>query len=254
MSLKDCSDTVTSISHAFCEQIGEPISRKTVSRRLNKEKLAARIPCRKPLISKKNQKVHLDFTTDHILWTEEQWNMAHFSDESKFYLFGSDGKRFVRHKNEERLSPQCVKKTVKFGGGSVMVWGMFSSAGVGPIVHFHGNINASVYKELLCQHSLPHLQKETIETPIFMQDNMLCHKAKTHLSFLEEEKIAIMKWLWEGPNMNPRENVWTIIGEIAKNRNPQKINDLWGFLKEEWERITITICKKLIDSYGWRCQ
>ena len=30
-----------------------------------------------------------------------------------------------------------------------MVWSMISSAGVGPIVHFHGNINASIYKELL---------------------------------------------------------------------------------------------------------
>ena len=50
------------------------------------------------------------------MWTEEQWNIIHFSDESKFNLFGSDGKRFVRCKNEECLSPQCDKKTVKFGG------------------------------------------------------------------------------------------------------------------------------------------
>ena len=42
--------------------------------------------------------------------------MVHVSDESKFNLFGSDRKRFVRRKNRERLSPQCVKKTVKFGG------------------------------------------------------------------------------------------------------------------------------------------
>ena len=72
----------------------------------------------KPLISKKNQKVRLDFATKYIVWTEEQWNMVPFSDESKFNLFGSDGKRFVRSTNEERLSPQCVKKTVKFGGGA----------------------------------------------------------------------------------------------------------------------------------------
>ena len=128
---------------------------KTVSCRLNKEKLVAQIPCRKPLISKKNQKACLDFTTEHIMWTEEQWNMVNFSDESKFNLFGSYGRRFVKHKNGECLSPQCVKKTVKFGWGSVMVWGMISSVEVGPIVHFHGIINASVYKELLCQHALP---------------------------------------------------------------------------------------------------
>ena len=50
------------------------------------------------------------------MWTEKQWNIVLFSDESKFNLFESDGKRFVGHKNGERLSPQCVKKTVKFEG------------------------------------------------------------------------------------------------------------------------------------------
>ena len=59
----------------------------------------ARIPCRKPLISKKNQKFRLDIATENILWTEEQWNMVHFSDESQFNFFGSEGKRFVRRKN-----------------------------------------------------------------------------------------------------------------------------------------------------------
>ena len=193
MSLKDRFNTATFISCAFCEQTGKPIFRKTVSCRLNKEKVVAQIPCHKPLISKKNQKVCLDFTTEHILWTEKQWNIVHFSDKSKFNFLGSDGKRFVRRENKECLSPQYVKKTMKFGGWSVMVWGMISSVGVGPIVHFHGNINASVYKELLRQHALPHLHKGTVETPIFMQDNMPCHKAKTVLSFLEEEGIAVVK-------------------------------------------------------------
>ena len=55
---------------------------------------------------------------------------------------------------------------------------MISSVRVGPSVHFHSNINASVYKEFLCQHSLPHLHKGTVETTIFMQDNALCHKVK----------------------------------------------------------------------------
>ena len=108
MSLKDHFDTATFISHAYCGQTGKPIPRKTVSRRLNKEKLVAWIPCRKLLISKKNQKVRLGFTIEHIVWTEEEWNVDHFSDKSKFNLFGSDGKWFVRRKNEERLSCQCV--------------------------------------------------------------------------------------------------------------------------------------------------
>ena len=96
---------------------------------------------------------------------------------------------------------------------------MISSAGVGPIVRFHGNINASVYKELLRQHALPHLRKGTVGTPIFMQDKVPCHKAKTVLSFLEEERIAVMKWPPQSPGMNPIENAWKIIGEKAQNKS-----------------------------------
>ena len=70
-----------------------------------------------------------------------------------------------------------------------MVWEMISSVGVGPIVRFYGNTNASVYKELLCQHALPHLRKRIVKIHIFMLDNAPCHKAKTVLSFLEEEGI-----------------------------------------------------------------
>ena len=59
-----------------------------------------------------------------------------------------------------------------------MVWGMISSVGIGLIVSFHSNINSSVYKELLRRHALSHLRKGTAETPIFMQDNAPCHRAK----------------------------------------------------------------------------
>ena len=130
--------------------------------------------------------------------------MVHFSDESKFNLFEFDGKRFVRCKNVECLSPQCIKKT-EIWSRSVMVWGMISSAGVGPVDRFHGNINISAYKRLLCQQALPHLRKGTVETPIFMQDNAPCHKTKTVLIFLEEEGIAVMKWPPQSPDMNPIE-------------------------------------------------
>ena len=47
-----------------------------------------------------------------------------------------------------------------------------------------------------------------------------------------------MKWLPQNPDMNPLENIWKIIGEKARNKNPQNINDLQDFLKEEWEIIT----------------
>ena len=52
-----------------------------------------------------------------------------------------------------------------------------------------------------------------------MQDNAPCHNAKTLLSFLEKEGIAVMKCPSQSPDTNPVKNVWKIIGEKAQNRN-----------------------------------
>ena len=76
---------------------------------------------------------------------------------------------------------------------------------------------------------------------------------KLKLCFLEEEGIAVMKLPPQRPDKNPQENVWKIIGEKAQNRNPQNIDDLWGFLKEEWKSMTTPFFKKLFGSCGRRC-
>ncbi len=75
----------------------------------------------KPLISRENQKARLTFAGEHVVWTKENWSKVHFSDEIKFKLFGSDGKHFVWRQTEERLNPECINKSVKGVGGSVMV-------------------------------------------------------------------------------------------------------------------------------------
>lgn len=68
------------------------------------------------------------------MWTVPKWSKVHFSDESKFNLFGSDGKHHVRRKSGERLNPNCAKKSVKGRGGNVIVWGVFSTVGVGHLI------------------------------------------------------------------------------------------------------------------------
>ena len=47
--------------------------------------------------------------------------------------------------------PECVQSTVKFGGGSVMVWGCITSDGVGPLTIVDGRMKAKDYIDLLEQ-------------------------------------------------------------------------------------------------------
>ena len=131
---KDPFDTSTGISQKIKTVLCKDVSRYTVSRRLNEMGLNACSPATKPLISKKNKAARLTYAERHVLWSDSNCDKVHFSDESKFNLVGSDGRQYVRRRSGDRLNPKCMKKSVKFGGGSVMVWGMFSSEGVGPII------------------------------------------------------------------------------------------------------------------------
>lgn len=251
---KDRFKTAAAVSREMSIQLDKPLSRKTVSRRLVEQNLLARVPVVKPLISAKNKNRRLQFATEHVLWSQEKWQTVHFSDESKFMLYGSDGKTYVRRKVGEQLSPKCIKTSVKFGGGSVMVWGMISGDGVGPIVRLHGKVNAVVYKQLVKDHVLPVLRNSNKQPAIFMQDNAPCHKAKLVMNFLEAEHIAVLDWPAQSPDLNPIENVWKILGERAKARNPKTTEELWDALKEEWNKITKREIKKLIASCSRRCQ
>ena len=68
------------------------MSRQTVSRRLQEIGLFNQTPRKKPLVSSKNKK-RLEFANRYVFWTYENWAKVFFSDESKFNLFGNDGKK-----------------------------------------------------------------------------------------------------------------------------------------------------------------
>lgn len=248
---KDRFLSARKIANKFNMETGNTISYATVIRRLEKAGLHARIPARKPLISLKNRRKRLQFAKEHHVWNQAKWNSVFFSDESKFNLFGNDGKKYVWRKPGERLSVQCTKKTVKFGGGSVMVWGMMSSAGVGPLIRIQGTVNAEVYKQILIQHAIPTLQ--TVPNSMFMQDNAPCHKAKKIMDFLNGESISVMDWPAQSPDLNPIENLWKVMGEKAMEKNPKDTDSLWNELQNAWENIDPSLCKKLINSCGRRC-
>ena len=93
MSLKDCFKSCTEIKRVMNSTSCVNVSRQTVSKRLQDIWLFNRTPRKKPLVSSKNKKKRLEFTNRYVIWTYEIWAKVFFSDESKFNLFGNDGKK-----------------------------------------------------------------------------------------------------------------------------------------------------------------
>ena len=87
-------------------------------------------PRKKPLISEKNRTLRLQFAREHLDKDMDFWKRVLFTDESKFNIFGSDGRAKVWRKDKTALHPKNLLCTVKHGGGSVMVWGAVAASGV----------------------------------------------------------------------------------------------------------------------------
>ena len=130
---------------------------------------------------------------------------------------------------------------------------MFSAAGVGPLVQLHGRVNANVYVNLLLQYIIPSLELSPNQPLIFMQDNAPCHTAKWVKQFVEAKKIETMKWPAKSPDLNPKENLWKILGDKVMAKKPNTVIKLWKRLQEEWTEIKPEQCEKLLMSCGHRC-
>ena len=93
MSLKDRFKSCTEIKRVMNSTSCVNVSRQTVFRRLKEIGLFNQTPKKKPLVSSKNKKKRLEFANRYVIWTYENWAKVFFSDESKFNLFGNDGKK-----------------------------------------------------------------------------------------------------------------------------------------------------------------
>ena len=82
----------------------------------------------------------------------------------------------MRRRVGEEYLAECVQLTVKFGGGSVMVWGCISCNGVGPLAKIDGRMEGKDYTDQLSADLLPYMQSMGPEYT-FMVDNAPCYLA-----------------------------------------------------------------------------
>lgn len=232
----------------------DEISSRTVQRRLNQGGLHGRRPVKKPLISKKNIKVRLEFARDHLNWMVDDWKKVLWSDESKFNLFNSDGKCYVYRPVNERFNPKYTSPTVKFSGGNIMVWGCFSWNGVGPLHRIKGKMDQTQYREILETVMLPHANEKMPRNWTFMHDNDPKHTAMTVKTWLSNTNIQCIKWPAQSPDLNPIENLWE---EVKRKLHGQKFsnqNALFDAVKTIWNELSIDLIHRLIESLPRRCK
>ena len=253
-SVADPKKTAVDIAAELEEENNVILHRSTVSCCLSSFGLNGHIAAQKPYISAKNHASRVAFAKAHCHWTFDVWSKILFSDESKFCLFGSDGRRYVRRPSGEREAARYLRPTVKHGGGNVLVWGCFSANGLGPLVEVNGIMKAHSYKEILDVVMLPHAQNKMPKDWVFQHNNDLKHTSHVVKDFLGEQNVVVLPWPAQSPDLNPIEHLWNELGKAVGWQIHSNQDKLKAHLYEEWGKIDPGLIRTLIESMPRRCE
>lgn len=180
------------------------------------------------------------------------WKRVVFSDETKVNLLGSDGRKWGWKVPGSLLQDSHVSPTVKYGGGSMMIWGCLAAKGIGNLVRIEGILNARLYIDILKNDLLGTLDRYALDKAnvVFQHDNDPKHTAKITVAWLANKGIEILAWPPQSLDLNPIENLWAWFKFrlVDYQGPPSSIHEFWEHAQTAWNGFTEDDCIRLIES------
>uniref|UniRef100_A0A8R1HT81 HTH_Tnp_Tc3_2 domain-containing protein n=1 Tax=Caenorhabditis japonica TaxID=281687 RepID=A0A8R1HT81_CAEJA len=155
-------------------------------------------------------------------------------------LFGTDGIQWIRRPIGSRFAPQYQCPTVKYGGGSVMVWGCFSDTSMGSLNRIVGTMDRYVYEDILENTMRPWARANLGRSWVFQQE-----MTRSMLRVMSPIGFDVTVWIsWNGQELERR------LKEVRASNANQK----FAQLEAAWKSIPMTVVQTLLDSMPRRCQ
>lgn len=188
---------------------GISLNPQTVRNVLHSKGYQGRAIRKKPYISKTNVQKRLDYANAYVSKPDDFWKNVIFLDESKFNIFGSDGRRFVWRQPNTALETKNMQPTVKHGGGNVMVWGAMGASGVGNLVFVESTMDKMVYLQILKDNLKASANKMGLsEEFALVQDNDPKHSSRLVKEWLLYNVKSQLPHPPQSPDLNPIEHLW----------------------------------------------
>jgi len=229
------------------------VSRETVNRELlAKGYKAYRAPA-KPLLSEANVFKRYQFALKYQSWRGIRWRTVVFSDESAFRLVSPNGRAFVRRTEEERLEADTIQYSSPTSS-IVMVWGIISRDGIGPLVRITEQIEAKTYLNFFRYRLWRHYPGLYDGTQIFQADNARPHVAEIVKKWFDKYHIHCMDWPSKSPDLNIIEDIWNKIKFEIRGKIFENQDDLWEEVQYHWNQASLDFINKLYDTLPARIE
>ena len=87
---------------------------------------------------------------------------------------------------------------------------------------------------------------------VFQQDNDPKHTAKKTVEFLEKQNVNVLDWPSQSPDLNPIENLWSILDRKIGERSFTRKEALKEAVQKAWCEMDIKQTKSLVESMPTR--
>ena len=183
----------------------------------------------------------LDFAMRHANKDDNFWDKLVCEDEKYFGLKGPHTgslNNYVRCHSDERIDRENVNEVP--GDQEFLFYaGWISAEGVGDLVEIDLPFTGLKYADILKGKYIRSLPKMllTKASSILLMDNDPRHKSNVVSSKLREKRINVLNFPPMSGDLNPIENVWSILQSRVQARKPHNLNQLRSMLQEEWAII-----------------
>lgn len=222
------------------------VSQTTIQRRLKDAGLKYSKPLSKPLLSEWHRQQRLAWAKS---MKNYDWSKVMASDETQISLHATH--KFTWQRPGERKVVRTVKYPLK-----VNVWGCLSEKGFGRVFCFKENLNSeflchNVYRKAL----LPSARQNFGQSQWFLlEDNDPKHRSNYSRTWKSDHEIVTLSWPSLSPDMNPTENVWSLLKVKVTQRRPRTLEDLVAAIQNEWNELPRELAYNLMNSMERRVQ